>query len=61
LVETLVEAAGGSRPGLSSRIFDCRCFAALNIADGLERLLCGSPRVGIPFFNVCEQAAANLR
>ena len=52
-----------SRPGpwLSSRIFDCRCYAALNVADGLERLLCGSPRVGIPFFNECEQAAANLR
>jgi hypothetical protein len=61
LVETLVEAAGGSRPWLSSRTFDCRCYAALNIADGLERLLCRSPRVGIPFFNECEQAAANLR
>ena len=61
LVETLVEAAVGSRPWLSSRTFDCRCYAALNIADGLERLLWGSQRVGIPFFDVCEQAAANLR
>lgn len=58
---TLVEAAVGSSPWLSTRTFDCRCYAALNIADGLERLLCGSPRVGIPFFNVCEQAVANLR
>ena len=58
---TLVEAAVGSSPWLSSRTFDCRCYAALNIADGLERLLCGSPRVGIPFLNVCEQPVANLR
>jgi hypothetical protein len=56
----LVEAAVGSCPWLFSRTFDCRWYAALNIADGLVRLLCGSPRVGIPFFNVCEQAAANL-
>jgi hypothetical protein len=61
LVETLVEAAGGSSPWLSSRTFDCRCYAALNIADGLERLLCGPPRIGIPLFDECQQAAANLR
>ena len=60
LVERLVEAAGGSCPWLSSRTFDCRCYAALDIADGLERLLCGPPRVGIPFFDECEQAAANM-
>jgi hypothetical protein len=60
-VETLVEAAGGSSPWLSSRNFDCRCYAAFNIADGLQGLLCGSARVGIPFFDECEQAAANLR
>ena len=60
-METLVEAAGGGSPWLSSRTFESRCYAALNIADGLERLLCGSPRVGIPFFNVCEQPVANLR
>ena len=59
-MEALVGAAGGSSPWLSSRAFDC-CYAALNIADGLERLLCGSPRVGIPFFDEREQAVANLR
>jgi hypothetical protein len=61
LVEPLVEAPGGSTPWLSSRTFDGRCYAALHIANGLQWLLCGSPRVGIPLFNECEQAAANLR
>ena len=60
-METLVEAAGGSSPWLSSRTFDCRCYAALNIADGLQRLLRGSTRVGIPLLDEFQQALANLR
>ena len=60
-METLVEAAVGGSLWLSCRIFECRCYAAFNFADGLERLLCGSPRVGIPLVDECEQAAADLR
>jgi len=33
--ETLVEAAVRSSPWLASRTFDCRCYAALGLADGL--------------------------
>jgi hypothetical protein len=60
-VHALVETGGDSRHRLSSWVFDYRRYAALDLADGLERLSCGLPRVGIPFFNECEEAVANLR
>jgi hypothetical protein len=47
-VETLVETAAGSDRWLLSRAFDCRCYAAFGLADGLQRLLCSLAWVGVP-------------
>jgi hypothetical protein len=60
-LETVVETAGGSGPWLPGRTFDYRRYAAFDLADGLQWLLCGPPRVGIPLLDECEQALANLR
>jgi hypothetical protein len=32
-----------------------------DLADGLQGLLCGSARVGVPLFDECEQGVADLR
>ena len=50
---TLVEMGWEGRPAMLSRQFDCLCYSAFDLAEGLQGLLCSLAWVGVPLVDEC--------